>query len=544
MGMKKKASASDARPKKRAKAAEVTEPPKKKARAPRGGTELATKIGASVSLIAAIVLAMLVNIYSARHFVRWDLTKGGEFTLSQPTIETLQALGETVHVVVLAPKSSPIGGSLAETLESYQMFTERIEVEFIDPEIDRMELMEIQKKYGILAGQAEGRTVTDALMIVIQGDRHRFVRREDLEKVDDESDTRVRPSIEYALTSAIRLVRLSEKKTICFTTGHGEPSLDVGGGEGMAELRERLTRNSYEVTTVFEPRADAPKDPMAGCDVLVLAAPRSKVPAEHVAVMKRFIENGGNALLATWSVPNERQTEWVDLGVADLLALAGVAAEDDLVFETDPARRPPRGSGEAFFAQPGPHPITEQLLREQDTGVSVVVLAVRSLRDLGTEVKPEPLLVTSPKAFGVVSFWEKTVMAGQLTPTPEDHKGPLTIAAAAERASKDGKKGARVVVLQGTSTLLGINWSAGDLRGNALLVEGSFSWLASHERFLDIPDKPLKATGVRLTEDALRAIFVYVIIVIPLVIAVFGIALFIVRRRRPDRPVDPTQEAS
>ena len=92
-----------------------------------------------------------------------------------------------------------------------------------------------------------------------------------------------------------------------------------------------------------------------------------------------------------------------------------------------------------------------------------------------------------------------------------------------QRPGKDGKKGARIVVLQGTSTLLGINWSAGDLRGNALLVEGSFSWLASHERFLDIPDKPLKATGVRLTEDALRTIFVCVIILIPLVVAVLEV---------------------
>jgi hypothetical protein len=542
MGLKKKPAAAEPRKKLKAKGKPVLEPlgsraakPETSPSPPRGGTELATKISASVSLIAAIVLAVVVNIYSARHYTRWDLTKGGEFTLSAATIETLKALGEPVHLIVLTPKSSPIGTSLAETLESYSMHTDKLDVQYIDPDSDRMELAEVQKKYGLLAGEAEGRMVTDALMIVIQGDRHRFVRQEDLERVEDAADTRVRPSIEYAVTSAIRLVRISEQKTICFTTGHGEPPLDAGGAEGMAELRERLTKNNYEVTTVFEPRADSPKNPLADCDLLVLAGPRSTVPPEHVAAMKSFIENGGNALLSTWSVPNERQTGWVDLGVADLFALAGVAAEQDLVFEMDPAQRPPRGNGEAFFAKPGPHPVTEQLLREQETGVSAVVLAVRSLRDLNTDVKPEPLLVTSPKAFGAMNLWDRNELAGQLKPGPDDHMGPLVIATASQRPDRNGKKGARIVILQGTSSLLGVNWTANDLRGNALLVEGAFSWLASHERFLDIPDKPLKATGVRLTEDALISIRNYVLAVIPASVALLGIAVFIMRRRRPQR---------
>jgi hypothetical protein len=372
-------------------------------------------------------------------------------------------------------------------------------------------------------------------MIVIQGDRHRFVRQEDLARVESADDMRVRPSIEYALTSAIRLVRQSEQKTICFTAGHGEPPLDAGGAEGMAELRERLSKNNYAVTTVFEARADSPPNPLADCDVLVLAGPRTKLPPEHLAAMKSFIENGGNALLSTWAVPTDRQTGWVDLGVQDLLKLAGVALEEDLIFEQDPAQRPPRGNGELFFAKPAPHPVTEQLLREQETGVSVALMAVRSLRDLNGEVKPEPLLVSSPKSFGVLNFWDRSELAGQLKPGPDDHLGPLVIATASQRADRDGKKGARIVVLQGVSMLHGINWSTNDLRGNALLVEGAFSWLAAHERFLDIPDKPLKATGLRLTQDALGSIWKYVVVVIPSSVALFGLAVFFWRRRRPAR---------
>ncbi len=508
----------------------------------RGGTELGTKISASISLIAAIVLATLVNIYSARHFLRWDLTKSGEFTLSDGTIDTLVALDGTVNVIVLVSRESPMGVSLSELLETYRTHTGKLEVEFVDPDRDQGRLLELSKRYGILAGEADGHMMTDAAILVVFGDRHRFVHAEDLIAVDDAADMRARPRLEYALTSAIRLVRSTDRKTICFTTGHGEPPLDAGGAEGMAELRERLMKNNYEVTTVFEPTADAAKNPLGDCDVLVVAAPQAPIPSDQVALMKAFIEGGGHALIASWPIPNPQRTGWVDTGVAPLLALAGVKSRADLVFEQDPGRRPPRGNGEAFFAKPGQHPVTERLLREEEAGTTPVVAITSSLEDLQTDVKPEPLLVSSPKSFGVVDYWARQVPDAQLTPTPEDNKGPLTIAVAAERQGAGGKKGARVVVLGGSSTLLGINWSAGDLRGNAILIEGAFSWLAAHERFLDIPDKPLSGAGMRFTEEALSKIAWYIMGAMPSAVAALGIAMYLMRRRR--LPAAPRSEES
>ena len=41
------------------------------------GTTAATKLSASLGVIAAMVLGLLVNIVVSRHYRRWDWTSGG-----------------------------------------------------------------------------------------------------------------------------------------------------------------------------------------------------------------------------------------------------------------------------------------------------------------------------------------------------------------------------------------------------------------------------------------------------------------------------------
>ena len=62
---------------------------------------------------------------------------------------------------------------------------------------------------------------------------------------------------------------------------------------------------------------------------------------------------------------------------------------------------------------------------------------------------------------------------------------------------------------------------------------------AGHEQFLDIPDKPIKTTGLRLTEDALTQTFRYVVVLIPFLTAVAGIFIFYRRRARKAAKVKP-----
>lgn len=502
----------------------------------RGGTDLGTKISASVTLVAATGLVALLNVYAARHFTRWDFTKGGEFTLSAGTLETLRAEDQPVRVIVLLSKDLPLGTSLAELLEGYRQHNAKIEVEFVDPDRDQARLLEVQKSYGLLSAESGGRTMTDAAIVVVRGDRHRYILHNELIEVDEADDMRTRPRLEYAITSALRELKSDKRTTVCFTTGHGELPLEAGGVEGMAELRDRLRKSNYEVATAFDPTADAAQDPLRECELLIVAAPRAPIPPEQVARMKRFVEEGGSAYVVVWPVPTPERNGWVKIGLDDVLALAGVAVRDDLVIEVDPSMRATKGDGTVFFAQTLTHPVTEPLRTAEGAGLGASLAFASSLRDLDGPVKAEKLLVTSPKSFGVVDYWSRGEADRDLKIGPDDNAGPLTVAVAASLPPPPGKaKGARIVVVSAANPLWGASWSAPELAGTGLFTEGAISWLAQRERFMDIPDKPLKTTGVRLTEDALRAIFRWVVVLIPLAVATLGVAVYALRRRRPER---------
>ncbi len=501
-----------------------------------GGTDRLTQVSAAASVVAAIVLAFCLNVLVSRHYARWDLTTGGQFTLSDATKETLASLSEPVKLVVLLSKDDPLGVTVDEMLESYSAQTKQLEIERVDPDRDQAKLLEVQKKYGVLAGQKGDRVVTDTAIIAIAGERHHYVAGDDLVRVEEGDESRARPRLEHALTGAIRSVLTSDKPKICFTSGHDEPSLETAV-TGYAELRERLVKNNFDVAAVFgADAAEQAASPLDGCALLVLAGPRAPIPADHLAAMKTFIENGGDALLVVGPVPNPEQTDWIPLGVEPLTALAGVAVEADLVFELDPTMKPQRGDGEAFFPKVQAHPINRRLQREEDSGVMPLVFLASSVRDLGTALKPEPLLRTSERSVGVESFWQRSESAG-MKPGPDDHQGPLTIATATERPPAPGKKrGARVVVLGAISPVMGGNWRQTEHYGTTLFVEGAITWLTEHEAFLDIPDKPLVTSGLKLTEDALSSIFRFVVLLIPLLVLAPGIYVVYSRRRRPAQP--------
>jgi hypothetical protein len=79
-----------------------------------------------------------------------------------------------------------------------------------------------------LAGKADdGRIITDAVLVLAQGDKHWFVTP--MSWCTSTKNRAFAPALEQALSSALDNVRRTEKAKLCFTTGHREPTLeDVG----------------------------------------------------------------------------------------------------------------------------------------------------------------------------------------------------------------------------------------------------------------------------------------------------------------------------
>ncbi len=512
--------------------------------APAGSSSVAAKLSTSVGIIAAMVLAVVANVFVARHYKRWDVTRGGLYTLSDPTLQTLHGLEEPVSVFVMLPSGDPLTTSVSHLLEAYKAETTRLDVKLTDPDRHRAEFLAIQQKFGVVEGKTEdGRILTDAAIIVAKGDKPYFLTANDLVAVEDEEDMRTRPRLEEALTTAIRSVTTGARPKICFASGHGEKPLDNGGDAGLAALKDRLGKNNYDALEIAPARAGSKED-LPGCDLLVIAGPSQPVPAEDVARFVGYVKSGGSLLLAVGPVPDPDDGKYVDLGLGSLFAAVGLEMQTDFVFELDSKRKSPNGFGETFLPEPKPHAITDGLLKAADRGIGVTLTIASSITKVPGESAASPLLATTDRSFGMVDFFAWAKNPTPPAAKPEDHKGPLTVAWAVEMPKPaSATHPSRAVVVGSWGVLLSSNWQSEDLRGTAAFVESSISWLVSRPSLVSVPKKPSVTAGLRVSEEDLTRLGLYTVLCMPLATALFGVAVFLRRRSSERRGKKVLEEA-
>jgi hypothetical protein len=489
-------------------------------------------------IAAAMVIAVEANMLASRHYRRWDWTEVGLYTLSRVTEETLSALGEPVEIYVLLASGDPLELTMRHLLEAYRGHTSQLQVEFIDPDRNPARFLAVQQKYGIGAGKTDsGRLVTDATVIVVKGERKHFIRQGDLVAIEMAEEARARPQAEEALTGAIRKVLGGRVPRVCVTSGHGEPSIDEGGDFGLLPLKGRLEKLNYELVELEPLRQLLGKDPIESCEVVVVAAPTQPLDKDEVKRLVRHVDGGGSALVFVGRQQQEADRGYLDTGLAPLVAKAGVRRHDDYVFERDPSRRPAIGLGEAFFAEPLGHPVTQPFVDAQGIVPILVTLAASLERLPQAEVAAVPILQTSEAAFGMVDFEAWAKKPTEPEPRPGDHRGPLVLGYAAERPERreGAGHGARVVVLSSSSPIYGANWQSPELRGTALFVESAIAWLAAEPALVDIPQKPAVAVGYAITDEVLGSAMWRLVLCLPLACALGGIAVALRRRATESR---------
>jgi hypothetical protein len=488
------------------------------------------RIGAATGVVAAIAIAVLVNILAARHYRRFDATTAQLYTLSPATIETLRSLQKPVTVEVLLAQSDPLAGTINSLLSEYQGRTPRLEIRQVDPDRHPAEFVAVQQKYGILAGKTDdGRVVTDAALVVASGDKHWFVTSTEMVDLSEAAEGRSRSKVEQALTGAIRSVVGGERIKVCATTGHGEYSLEDSGPQGLAELRDRLSKNNYEVQVVDSTRPDA-KEPFKECRLLIVASPSQPLSAAEGDEVAARMKAGMSGLVLLGPMFDTDKKKQVATGLEPALRPFGIGLAQDFVFETDDKFRVPRGVGEAFFPEIKTHPITEGMVAATSLGLRAMLMRSRSLTTLTEGARPSELLVTSPEAFGMADFFAWVDKGGEPARRDADRKGPLTVAMVSELAGKDGQRGARVFVAGSATLALNQSWEQPPLRGNAILIENAISWLASRPPILDIPARQVPAANLRITEGSVGEIMRYVLVFMPGAALLLGVSVLLMRR--------------
>ncbi len=500
-------------------------------------------------LVAAVVLAGMLNVIAARHFTRWDWTAARRWSLSPATVETLRGLEQPVDVWAIAGPGDPLEQSLRQLLVAYRAGSPRLEVHWIDPDRDAVQLVDLQRRFGLEAGRTDdGRVATDAIVVVASGDKHWFLTPRDLFEAESD-EVHVKPREERALTQAIRSVLAGEQAKLCFTSGHGELSLEPGKDERqwLGAVRDLLEKSNYALATV-DASGPAAREPFAGCTVVVLAGPQAPFAPEEVERLRTWVLGGGSVLAAVGPMTAATPTGMVPAGLERVLAPFGVALDDDLVHEVDPTVSIPDTHGEGFLAAARPHAVTAGLVPGEGDAhpPRVAVFFTRSLRHVGGAgvASAADLLVTRDDAFAKTSIAGASAWTDAPPRGPSDPGGPFVLAMASELPRAAGAAhGPRLVAIGSRFALAEDNWrQPRPLHGAAFLVDSALSWLSARPAVVDVPDKPDVSAGVRISEEGRDEVRRYVLVLMPLAIALLGASVWAWRRSSEGKPHESPSE--
>jgi hypothetical protein len=79
------------------------------------------------------------------------------------------------------------------------------------------------------------------------------------------------------------------------------------------------------------------------------------------------------------------------------------------------------------------------------------------------------------------------------------------------------------------------------LHGTAFFVDSALSWLTSRPSVVDVPDRAEVAAGVRISEEGLAEVRRYVLFLMPLAVALMGVAVWAWRRSSENEPHRPAR---
>jgi hypothetical protein len=479
-----------------------------------------------LGVAAGALLLLNLNVAGARWYKRWDLTTDKLYTLSEPTRELLHGLTRPIDVSVLLSKTDPLELSVRHMLDAYGAETAQLKVHYVDPDRSPAQFLAVQQKYQILAGKADdGRVITDAVIVIADGDKHWFLTSDELVHLDEDSG-RSRPALEQALSSALDNVRRTEKAKVCFTTGHREPTVDDAGPQGLSELKQRLLKNNYDVESVD---ASAPNTSYGACATLIVPTPELEFSSEQATRLRDYVKAGGNALLLLAPTlsdsPGLRGT-----GLDPLLELCGITLGRDVVLERDQGARLPQGDGEIFWAKLEPHAITRGVLHEDDK-LSSRVLVVQS-RSLVSASGAGVLLRSSEQALSLRDPRDLAQPGGVEAVLAQAKPQSYGLAAATElpKTNAQAPHGPRLFVTGASNLAWNRNFQDPSLYGNRRLIENAVSWAAARPSMLSVPEKPEREVGLSLSEESLGEVMRYVLFYMPLSSGL--IAAFVLLRRR------------
>lgn len=459
-------------------------------------------------LLIAIIITVCIGINIFVEDANWsdlDFTQDKIYSLSDMSKQIAEAVNEEVKITLINMPEAQI-----DFAKKYNSVNKNIKVEVIDDVTSRTDLMD---EYGF--------TANSYVILVESGERNKILTDVDLYTYDYTTYKQI-DTTEEALTNAIIDVTTDKKPIIYNLTGHNKYSSDYFYYFLLDLQDEAYEINDLDLLTVEK----VPDD----CSVLMITTLAEDITKAEKDSILKYIEKGGKIIL--FSDPNATGKEMPNF--QKVLDEYGISISKGAVLEQDSSRML-YGSPSAILVTVSPY---SSVTKETSMNMNACFMTSGKidvdndkLEELHAEV--ETLATTSSN-----SFYRTDYSISTTSKTDKDEDAGNSTVGALIRKTIDEETTSELIVYANnvfiTNFQIPISQQqamyALDFYNNEDLAMNSIAYLTERENMITIR-KDTETSAYTVTEQQ-NLIILSIIFVIPVVIIIFGIVIWQIRRRK------------
>jgi hypothetical protein len=467
-----------------------------------------------IQIVLALALFAGINRLNYRHYWRWDLSPGQDYTLSDATLNYLDGLSRDVQIYIVFGRDSKVYGEVRSLLEEYDLHgKKRIKVRSIDPVRDIERAEQLKADTGLSLAQNG--------VLIRCGSNKRFITEEEL-VVREAGTATNRQIIEFrgedAITSALVSVVEGAVRSFLYVVGKGSRS-DASASDAYNAAIDLGAQQNFGIVPVNLSEISAIPE---GIDGILLFGPRYDLSEREIVMLNDYWQRKRAGLFVMLDPAGETAR------LNAFLTGNGVRPRGDRVLTAESTSTGPKKefSVQAEFLKEAPfirHLANSSITLAGQSESLEVQNDDASLKEQSIQV--QPLMRASPRYWGETRYLEELPVVDDADTLP-----PIYLAASIERgASADETQRAdssrMVVVCNATlldkQTMLAVNRD---------FTAASLNWLMNRERLIGITPKPKRSYRIQLTSRQHELIFWVTSFAMPAIVLALGLMVWSSRR--------------
>ena len=472
------------------------------------------RTGAMVSLFTLVVIAVVVLINFMGLLTNYqvaDLTEKGVYSLSGESKKVLASMEKDLNMYVFfagGREGLRAVRDIDRLLKTFETSSPKIKIKIIDPEVE-------------VVTAEQFKIYQDGTMVLEYNKKRK----------------KINTITESNVTNSLMQLLDERPKKVCFTTGHGERSIEGEAAyklDGLGKLKKLIEDKNYTAGTIE--LATTEQIP-AECTVVAITGPVTPISTPELVIVESYLRQGGRVLVA--------QDAGVASGINNLVKKWGIKYNDNVVLEkvfegifsdSGFTRSKMKISANLTITDYGR---SNPAVRDLSVKHPVFMTKARSLSKVETrqEIKVSELFKSKKESWGENRVNEALSLGrAVLSPRDGDTPGPLTLGMAATMITQQTgtsltgySRQARLVVVGNSMWLQNVLLDE-SRNFNGELAINIIGWLAGMEEFLAIGAKSASAKSMYLSYRQKKNLFNATMVFLPEFFLFLGLLVWWMRR--------------